>query len=72
MFKINGVTALKPVEGSVRRTEVEEVQYPMNHMKIRKTSGLFEVAKGLFRTDGYECWKFLTYDTLFKDKVPDE
>ena len=41
------------------------MQYPMNHMKIRKTSGPFEVAKGLFRTDGYKCLKFLTNDTFY-------
>ena len=73
----NGVIALlaSKIEGAVRRTEVEEVWYAMNHMKIRKGSGPSRVAIKLFKTVGDKFLKSLTNifnDNLFKDKLPEE
>ena len=48
------------VEGGSRRTEVEEVQCAMNHMKIGKTSGPSGVAIELFKDGGDKCLKSLT------------
>ena len=76
MFKIHGVIALlaSKIEGAVRRTEVKEVWYATNHMKIGKGSGPSRVAIKLFKAVGGKCLKSLTNifnDNLFKDKLPE-
>ena len=62
-------TDASKVEGAVGRIEVEEVQCPLNIMKIRKASGPSGVAIELFQADGDKCLKSLTNifnDILFK------
>ena len=58
------------VEGAVRRIEAEEVQYAMNHRKVRKANGRSRVAIEFFKAGGDKCLKSLTNifnDILFKD-----
>ena len=59
----------------MRRTEVEEVRWAMNRMKIGKASGPSGVALELFKVGRDKCLKSLTNifnDILFKNKLPDE
>ena len=60
---MNGVIVLMlltKAEGARRKTEVEEVQYAMNCMEMRKASGHFGVAVELFKASGDKCLKSLT------------
>ena len=54
----------------MRRIEFEDVQCPMNQMKIGKTNGPFWFAVELFKAGGDKCLKSLGNifnDILFED-----
>ena len=55
------------VEGTVKRTEVEEVQCAVNRMKIRKARGHCGVAIKLFKAAGDKLCKVL--DVCLHEKV---